>query len=62
MKMQKAFGLLLLRLSEKLRMLAKSLGTMDTGLEDTTKTKSKTLIWCVMDGPYAREDFPEDEF
>jgi hypothetical protein len=36
--------------------------TMDIGLEDTTKTKNKTLIWCVMDGPYAREDFPEDEF
>ena len=62
MKMQNAFGLLLLRLSEKLKMLAKSLGTMDTGLEDTVPTKSKTLIWCVMDGPYAREDFPEDEF
>lgn len=33
---------------------------MDTGLEDTTKTASRVLIWDVIDGPFFRDEFDED--
>lgn len=32
--------------------------TEDTGTESTTETK--TLVWGVEDGPFSRDDFPED--
>lgn len=58
MNIRIAFGQLLLSASEKLRLLAKRLGVTDTGLEFTTE---KTLVWGVEEGPYSREDFPEEE-
>lgn len=58
MNMRIAFGQLLLNVSERLRTLAKRLGVMDTGPESTT---GNTLVWGVLEGPYSREDFPEEE-
>ena len=63
MKIISVFGRLLLSVSERLKRLANQLGATDTGkgstLTDTTE--GKVLIWDVIDGPYHRDDFDEDE-
>jgi len=66
MKIASVFGLLLLSVSEKLRRLAKRLGTMGSGEADTlpvltTRVDNPVLIWDVVDGPYHRDEFDEDE-
>lgn len=62
MKIASAFGQLLLSVSERLKNFANRLGATDTGQESTTETLSdKVLIWDVIDGPYHREVFDEDE-
>ena len=64
MKIASVFGRLLLSVRERLKRLANQLGTMDTGEEDTatqSTTKDRVLIWDVIDGPYHRDEFDEDE-
>ena len=66
MKIASVFGQLLLSVSEKLKRLASLLGTMGTGEDDTlpavtTKVDSPVLIWDVVDGPYHRDEFDDDE-
>lgn len=65
MKTVSVFGRLLLSVSERLKSLAELLGRMATGEggtqgQPTTKGK-ETLIWEVIEGPYHREAFDEDE-
>ena len=57
-KMQNVFGLLLLRSGERLKRLGERLGTKDTG---KVPTKTPLKIWGIMEGPFHRDDFPEDE-
>ena len=66
MRIAHVFGRLLLNVSERLKRLAKRLGTtgsgeVDTPLVDTIKVDNPVLIWDVVDGPYHREEFDEDE-
>ena len=65
MRMLAVFGRLLQSASEKLKKWDESSGKTDTGQGSTTDkikaTKSKTLIWDVMDGPYHIDDFPEED-
>lgn len=66
MKIASVFGQLLLSVSEKLKRLASRLGTMGSGEDDTlpaatTRVDSPVLIWDVVDGPYHRDEFDEDE-
>jgi hypothetical protein len=66
MKIASVFGLLLLSVSERLKRLANRLGTMgsgevDTPLVGTTKVDNPVLIWDVVDGPYHRDEFDDDE-
>jgi hypothetical protein len=64
MKIASVFGRLLLSVSERLKRLASRLGVTDTGrdstLTDTTRD-NLVLIWDVVDGPYHREEFDDDE-
>ena len=65
MKIASVFGQLLLSVSEKLKSLAGQLGVTGTGRvctpTDTIKVDSPVLIWDVVDGPYHRDQFDEDE-
>lgn len=62
MKIANAFGQLLLSVSESLKNFANRLGVTVTGQEDTIgTTHSPTLIWDVIDGPYSRDEFDEEE-
>ena len=62
MKIANAFGRLLLSVNERLKNFANRLGVTDTGQESTTETLSdKVLIWDVIDGPYHRDNFDDDE-
>lgn len=61
MSVQNVFGLLLLFVSKRLKRLSERLGTMDTGQVPTRLTTNKVLIWDVIEGPFRREDFDEDE-
>lgn len=63
MQIANLFGLLLLSVSVKLRKLAEKLGTMDIGLGSMTEgiTKSKIKVWSILEGPFSRDDFPEEE-
>lgn len=61
MKMLLEFGQLLLSAVWRLKRKEENSGETVIGQESTTKPESKTLIWGVMDGPYSREDFPEEE-
>lgn len=56
-KTKTAFGQLLLNVSEKLRTLSERFGIEVTGLVNTTK--SRVLIWDVIDGPYHRSEFQQ---
>lgn len=60
MNIRIGFGLLLLSVSEKLMKLSGILIPLDTGTESKTETTS-VKIWGVLDGPYCRNDFPEEE-
>jgi hypothetical protein len=65
MKIASVFGRLLLSVSERLKRLASRLGVTDTGkgstLTGTIKDKDPVLIWDVLEGPYHREEFDDDE-
>ena len=59
MKILDVFGRLFSSVGEKLKRKPKSVGTMATGQGSTTE--DRVLIWGVLEGPFHREDFPEDE-
>lgn len=64
MKIASVFGRLLLSVSERLKRLASRLGVTDTGRDSTligTIKDNAVLIWDVIDGPYHREEFDDDE-
>jgi hypothetical protein len=63
MSMRNVFGRLLLNVSVRLKNFASRLGVTDTGKGNTTTdtTKDRVLIWDVIDGPYHRDEFDEDE-
>jgi hypothetical protein len=63
-KIVNAFGRLWRSVSSKPKNSVDQSGKMPTGKEKLTGVsteESKTLIWGVVEGPFAIEDFPEEE-
>lgn len=58
MNVRIVFGQLLLSAGKKLTLFANRLGVTDTGPGSTTE---KVLVWGVVEGPFSRDDFPEEE-
>lgn len=59
MSILNVFGPLLWRVGERLKSLSGVHTTEATGTVKPTVTK--TLVWGIEDGPFSRDDFPEDE-
>lgn len=59
MMMLAGFGRLLLSVKKKLMRPVNNLGRMDTGWDNTNKPK--TLLWDVVDGPFHRQEFSEED-
>lgn len=64
MKMRKIFGQLLLNVSKRLKNWSERLGKEGIGTARKTVTdytSSGPLIWGITEGPFSRDDFPEEE-
>ena len=59
MKVRLVFGQLLFNVSERLKRWSLRLMNVDFGKEETTD--NKLLIWGILDGPFSRDDFPEED-
>ena len=58
MNIRLGFGRLLLRVSEKLKRWSETLTKEVSGRDGT---KGSILVWGVVDGPFSRDDFPEED-
>ena len=59
MSIRGVFGRLLWNVGEKLKSWSEPPMTEAIGTESTTETR--TLVWGVEEGPFGRDDLPEDE-